>query len=271
MTFTQEEENFLVQQQDLNKSAKLGKDVAEMGAYQQAMQLQERDREKGIIKEQLDLSQELNTIEHLLRGHILMDVEGGGRDWVDSKCEDLVVLTDYGIYLIINTIMFYLNKNTLLSNYDEETIRTKMEDFGTDLADTIFMEYEKVFKYPSFEDCANVLIDRINKKTELRMFALKLIGKESNEKDIEDGFIREIESDIDREITKIKEQIIKNKLKRFLLLMRQIIDSVHSTYLRAYNGIERRTLRQHIHVSENVNPIPMERKPNKMNPLNWRN
>jgi len=125
-----------------------------------------------------------------------------------------------------------------------------MEDFGTDLADTIFMEYEKVFQYPSFEDCKKVLMERLERKQETRKFALELLGQEYDEKKVKKELLDVLEGNIDKEITKIKEQIIKNKLKRFLILLRTVQDAVHSTYLRAWKGQERTTLRQHIHISE---------------------
>lgn len=220
----------------------------------QASQL--RDDEKNLVKEQLSLADELETIEHLLRGHILKKGADGVQQWVESEDDEMIILTEHGVHLIMNTIMFYMNKNTLLSNYDDETILTKMKDFSTCLADVIFMEYEKVFSYPTFEDCKQVLRERISKKTELIMFAYEITGKKSNKEEVEEGFIKEIEDRIEVEISKIREQIIKNKLKRFEVLIREVQDAVHSTYLRAWNGQERRTLREHIHISENVGGMP---------------
>jgi len=55
-------------------------------------------------------------------------------------------------------------------------------------------------------------------------------------------------------MSKIKEMYQKEKLKGFEHLMRTIQDTVHSAYLRAWNGQERRSLRQHMHISESVMP-----------------
>lgn len=262
----QEEQKFLQMQEEELEVARLNDQQSKVSMAQQMMDTQSQER--GLIKEQLDLSEELDTIEHLLRGHVLTHTENG-REWKKSNDPDMMILTDHGIYLIMNTIMFYVNKNTLLSNYDQPTINKKMYDFSTDLADTIFMEYEKVFKYPSFKECKEALIQRLDKKTELRMFALELNGIQGDEDEIKEQFIEEIEEKIESEIAKIREQVIKNKLKRFLIIMRQIQDTIHSTYLRAYAGQERKTLRQHIHISENVNPRPIQHKGRKLNPLNW--
>ena len=221
------------------------------GVQQDAMAMDLAVQEKNLVKEQLSLAEELETIEHLLRGEVLEKVDGV-QQWCEPKDKSLIVLTEHGVHLIMNTILFYLNKNTLLSNYDEETIKHKMEDFSTALADVVFMEYEKVFCYPSFQECKQLLLDRIDKQKDLRKFAYELAGREVNEKEIKEELMQKIEGQIEKEITKIKEQIIKNKLKRFELIIREVQDAVHSTYLRAWNGQERRTLRQHITISENV-------------------
>ena len=210
--------------------------------------------EKSMIQDQLDLGEELERIDYLLRGYALK-TQDGKTEWTAPDNTDMIILSDYGVHLIRNTIAWYLNKNTLLSNYDEDTIKTKMEDFASDLNDTVFMEYEKVFQYPTPEDCEKVLDERINNRVKLKLYALKTMGKlhgeeEEEEKEIRDEIIKGMNPIIEREIEKIKQQIIKNKLKRFMIIIREIQDAVHSTYNRAYQGQERRSLRQHMHISE---------------------
>ena len=170
------------------------------------MALKLNEETTNLVKEQLNLEAELFTIENLLRGNYLKKGK-----WVAPSDTEQIILTEHGVQLIMNTIIFYINKNTLLSNYEEETINKKMEDFATALADVIFMEYEKVFRYPTFEECKEVLEARIQRKTELRKFAYQIIGKKADEKEIKQGILQEIEDRVESEITKIKEQIIKNK------------------------------------------------------------
>lgn len=247
-----------------------------MSNYQQMQQnAMMREEERSMIRDQLDLSDELEHLEHLLRGEILKKKDDGTMEWLPPPNNDLVLLSDYGIHLVMNTINFYINKNTLLSNYTEEQILVKMEDFATDLCDTIFMEYEKVFSYPSLEDCIKVLDKRIERKTELRKYAYRLTGHVVDEKIIRSQLIKEMEDRIEKELEKIKETIIKNKLKRFILLIRVIQDAVHSTYNRAWNGAERRTLRQHIQISEINTAGGLNGRTNQpssttsLNPLKW--
>lgn len=208
--------------------------------------------EPSMVKDQLDLGEELERIDYLLRGYSL-ETKDGETTWTKPENTDMIILSDYGVHLIRNTIAWYLNKNTLLSNYDEDTIRHKMEDFASDLNDTIFMEYEKVFQYPSPEDCQKILDERISNKVKLKLYTLKTMGKnsgEKEEKEIRQEVLSEMEMTMEKELERIKQQVIKNKLKRFMIIIREIQDAVHSTYNRAYQGQERRSLRQHMHISE---------------------
>jgi len=251
---------------------------AELDASQQRTQNYQQEvalgqQEKSMIQQQLDLGEELERIDYLLRGYTIeINDDTGESRWAKPKTNDMVILSEYGVHLIRNTIAWYLNKNTLLSNYDEETINAKMEDFSNDLNDTVFMEYEKVFQYPSFEDCKIILNERIQKKKDIRVYAMEVLGKKLSDLDkkgIEDKIIKELEPVIEREIDKIKEQIIKNKLKRFLIIIREIQDAIHSTYLRAWKGQERTTLRQHIHISESKGGMPLPQQASTGSPLNW--
>lgn len=227
--------------------------------YQQEMALGQQD--KSMIQEQLDLGDELDRIDYLLRGYTIeRNEETGESKWAAPKNNDMIILSEYGVHLIRNTIAWYLNKNTLLSNYEDTVILSKMEDFASDLNDTVFMEYEKVFQYPSFDDCKKILDERIQKKKEIRVYAMQILGKKLTEtevKDVEEKIVKEVEPIVEKELEKIKQQIIKNKLKRFMILIREIQDAVHSTYLRAWKGQERTTLRQHIHISETKGGVPM--------------
>ena len=260
---TKEIEQYLEQQDKSMQALQMQAQNAQVQQGQTEMYLQEQER--SMVREQLDLSDDLIKINYLLRGFIY-DAKKG--DWIKPESQEMVVLTEYGVHLVMNTIQWYINKNTLLSNYDEETILTKMEDFATALADSVFMEYEKVFQYPSMDDCQKVLEKRIANKIESKEYSLKLMGMVVNKEEIRKTILNEMQGRIQEELEKIKEQIIKNKLKRFELLIRTVQDTVHSTYLRAWKGQERGTLRKHTHVSETIggNMPPNSRGGS---PLSW--
>jgi hypothetical protein len=239
---------------------------------QQAQQVaMVQDEERNMIKDQLSLDEELTRIQNLLQGKTEFIDEYGQHHWQEPKSSDDILLTDSGINLVLNTIQWYLNKNTLLSNYDEATINFKMEDFATSLADALFMNYEKYFRYPTMDECQEKLIKRLERKQEAMIYNMKLYGTPDEEIDKEEIWLQLInEIDPEKERIKIKEQEVKNKLKGFDLLLRKIQDCVHSAYLRALAGQERKTLREHIHISESRGGMMMpQRQGSKLNPFGW--
>lgn len=242
---------------------------SEIANYQQSLALQKKD--SGMIKEQLDLSGELTKIEHLLKGEIQTKDKWGQTFWEKPKDRRMIILSDYGVEMIMNILQFYLNKNTLLANYEEETILQKMEDFSTSFADYVFMHYESIFEQPSFEDCKKILVERIEKRKELRKFASELLSHEFNEENFKEEMVKEMEGKIEQEIGKIRDQLKKDRLKRFEIILRTIQDTVHSTYQRSWKGQERTTLRQHIHVTESKGGSGLTvRQPQvRLNPLSW--
>ena len=236
-------------------SARLQADKEGLSRQQQEAFMQ--PEETSITREQLDLSEEISRIDYLLKGYSLEPGPDGKLMWEKPKDKEMIIFSEYGIHLIRNTICWYLNKNLLLSNFDEATIRKKMWDFTNDLIDTIFMEYEKVFLYPNVKDCIDVLKERIDRKAEIAMYAKEVSGIKANKKDIINEKFNELENKIEEELEKIKQQIIKGKLKRFMLIVRTIQDAIHATYMRAWKGQERATLRQHTHISESRGNSPI--------------
>lgn len=172
------------------------------------------EQERSMVLEQLDLSEELERIEHLLRGHIIKRDDNGNTYWDDTITADCPPsLNEYGVRVIMKYISFYLTKNKLLSFYEAEVIDRKMEDFSIELADLIFMKYREM-------------------------------GLDTPE-----------------------------KRKMYSVIVREIQDSVHDTYLRAMKGKERESLRKHWNITENMGASPGANlnQGRSMNPMSWMN
>lgn len=224
----------------------------------------------GMIKEQLDLAPEIERIENLLRGKYQTTDEYGNVVWAEPENKQDIMLTEEGIQFILNSISWYLNKNTLLSNYDEETINTKMEDYAVSLSDILFMRSEIYFTKPSVKYCEELLVKRIDNIAEKKLAYLRIQKMEIDE-DVIKNIREEIVGDmkLEREIDKISENEIKDRLKGFEHLIRVIQDAVHSTYNRSYMGGERKSIRQSMHISEIRNPDIKPRPTTSMNPFSW--
>lgn len=222
----------------------------QLAQVQQAKLLE--SEQSNMAHEQLNIEEEIENLTNLLRGRVAMRNPEGELIWMEPKSKEEVLLTEDGINLIINTVRFYVNKNTLLANYDEDTILSKMEDLSTSLADALFMNYEKYFLYPTEKEVEDKLMERLKRRQKEMIDTFKLREEEYNESEIWKKLIYEIDPTKERQ--KIREQTIKNKLKGFDLLLRKVQDFIHSAYQRAWRGEERRTMRQHWHISETRNP-----------------
>lgn len=248
-----EEEQFLIEQENQNRLAMQTQlEKEQQTIAQQGLILDEQS--KGLIKEQLELDEELKKLENLLRDRTQIIDEYGKERWVEPKDNSNLILNDAGINLVMKTIRFYINKNTLLSNYEEKIIYEKMEDFSMALANLLFMNYQKYFYTPNEEECYSILRERLDKKRKARIYEAEIRGEEPDEEKIWEELLSEMEYGIKREIEKIKEQERKDRLKGYELLHRQIQDSVHSAYQRSWKGQERSTLRQHTSVIESITP-----------------
>jgi len=130
-------------------------------------------------------------------------------------------------------------------------ILDKMKDASTILNELIFRNYEKIFLEPSFDSCKKELTLRINKRVEIKKYSQELVGIQRDDETIRKELLLEIEDKIEEELYNIKQELLRNKLKRFSFILRVVQDAIHSTYNRAWNGQERRSIRQHMTVVEN--------------------
>jgi len=207
----------------------------------------------GMIREQLDFSEQLGELYHLLKGEQRVENNDGSTSWiVTNNTKDIRILSDLGVEFVMNFLRSYLNKNTILSNYKEDTINEKMADLSNSINDALFMSYEKYFLQPTREECYVMVKENIKNLLQDRKFQAELLSKEFDEDKIREEIIKNM--NLEREFSKIREIYRKEKLKGYESLHRQIQDTINSAYNRAWNGQERRSLRQSMHVSENRNP-----------------
>ena len=171
---------------------------------------------ENLIQWQLELDSILERIEHMLRGDVIK-FEQGHMVWMKTTNPQYIIFNDHGVTEIMRILSMYLNRNTILSNYDEATINDKMLDLGKEIADLIFLKYDAMG------------LDTLEKR------------------------------------------------KLYPILTREIVDVVHSAYLRALHGGERQSLREARQVaqSEQIQPNAMypgfapRKERSILNPLRW--
>lgn len=152
-------------------------------------------QQDNLIKWQLELDSILERVEHMLRGDKPKFIQGN-LIFIPSENPQEVILNDFGVAEVMRVLSMYLNRNTILSNYDETTINWKVYDFGNEIADLFYLKYE----------------------------AMGL-------KDLE-------------------------KRKLYPIIIRELVDIVHSAYLRSLHGGERESLHEQRTVSQNETIMP---------------
>jgi hypothetical protein len=216
----EEEENYVqtLQQQGMLLKDQLAYNQFNSSAFS-------NDDHDNLIKYQLELDNILERVDHLLRGQELKQDANGNMIWKDPIDRRSVIFNEYGVQEILRIISMWLNRNTILSNYEEETINWKVYDFGIDLSDLVFNKYEDMFDYESYDE----------KK------------KEYGWDEVDDTDIpRYIKLGLERE----SHEDLAEKLKLYPMIIRSIIDCIHSAYLRSLNGGERISLREARHVTQ---------------------
>jgi hypothetical protein len=214
------------------------------------MQYQMEEVEKNLADSQLDCETTLNKIYHLLKQDALKLNDEGILDWHPISDAKKRVLTDDGVDKIMQIVQSYINKETLLSNFDDKVIQRRMLDFSLSFSALMFMKYEIFFRTPSMEECQEILKAKIDEKVWKKKMSCDLLGKEFNEVKIRKEILDEFEDRIEYELSKIKQEQTKLNLREFESLFHQIKALVEATHHRAWKGEERGSLRRHFNISE---------------------
>ncbi len=171
---------------------------------------------QNLVQWQLELDSILERIEHMLRGD-KPTFEKGSLIWKPATDDTEKIFNEDGVAEIMRVLTNYVNRNTILSNYDEEVINEKMFDLGNEIADLIYLKYED--------------------------FGLDTLEKR----------------------------------KLYPIITRELIDIVHSSYLRALHGGERESLREARQVMQTdtmqggitINTQGQPKTRGALNPMRW--
>lgn len=233
-----------------------------MNNQQAQQQLMFQEQERGLAEEQLDVEEIIDRIYNLLLGKELKDNGQGVKEWVVSKTTDMKILSDWGIQRVMQVVRFHINKNTLLSNFDEGQINNLMYRFTTEMNDLVLLKYEILFRETTVEECKEIVRKKLAEKQKIGEFAFEVLGQTADKEMIEQKLLNEIEGKIEKEIEKIKREKLKERIKEYGLLLWEIEQSVYSTLNRAQGGKERETLRRHANFTEvrALQPESMQKK-----------
>lgn len=259
-------------------------------AYSQAQQHNQQAGFKGygsafqynpsdnLVKWQLELNDILERAEHILKEDVVK-VENGRVRWISNPNQNKRIFTTEGVQEIMRILSMYVNRNTILSDYEPQEIDDKVYDFGKELSDLIFMKYEKIFVVPTFEEAKGILLESIREADNRLKFIEDLTGEVLSEEQRKD-LIKKISglySTVMQRIEEIRHNVLKEKIRNYPMLIRQLVDIVHSSYKRALYGGEKDSLRTMRQVSQNeqlgggisINNNPQRPERSYLNPARY--
>ena len=201
---------------------------------------------ENLIQWQLELDSILERVEHMLRGD-KPKYEGNSLIWTSPTNYKERVMTDEGVFELMRLLSLYLNRNTILSNYREDVIDSKMYDLGNEIADLIYLKYESFFPVPSFEECFRSEYGaEYGENVEIGVCKNGHYGIKTIEKNQFEEFekIEQLPLEIELHTKLVLHKWALEKRKVYPMIVRQLVDAVHSAYLRALHGGERESLRE---------------------------
>jgi len=98
--------------------------------------------QESLVKWQLELNDILERAEHILRGD-MPTFEGGHLIWKPNPDPTNNVLNETGVKAVLKILAMYVNRNTILSDYENDEIRYKVLDFGKRINNLLFMKAEE--------------------------------------------------------------------------------------------------------------------------------
>jgi len=96
-----------------------------------------------IARYQLELNDLLEQTEHILKGDIVVWIDGD-KIWEANPHPEDNPLNTEGIRKVMLDLQYYINRHIILGDYDEQDIDKIMKDYGKKLTDLIFMKYEEL-------------------------------------------------------------------------------------------------------------------------------
>lgn len=146
----------------------------------------EKEDESNVLKWLLDIEEDMQTIEHLLKGDVPKRDDDGNEYWEECPHEEKL-FSDRGVRELLKIIRGYLTKNIFLSNFSEEEIRIRCMQFAKRLNNFIHNNYEilgwdDIDKMKHYEMVVGWLTDMVESAyyRALNGFTLKQIGTKTS-------------------------------------------------------------------------------------------
>jgi hypothetical protein len=99
--------------------------------------------DSNMIKWELELNDILEKMEHILKGDVPKFKEGH-MIWDVCPHPEQNILNEHGVQEIMRVLAIYVNRDTILADYEPQEIKEIVFDFGREINNLVFMKYEKM-------------------------------------------------------------------------------------------------------------------------------
>ena len=125
----------------------------------------EENQQQNLVEWQLDFQKELTRIERLLRNQ-RVKIDEHGIETFEDPPKGEALFNERGVQTVLQEVQWYLNKNLVLSNYDQKTINIRLTQFGDRIRRLIFLNYKEYgldtdYKMKHYETIVLRLLDAI--------------------------------------------------------------------------------------------------------------
>ena len=231
------------------QSAALAGQAEQAAASAKQAQYYVENQEKNLAEAQLECEKTLNKIYHKLKQDCLIPNEEGRMEWKAIEDEKRI-LTDEGVNKAMQIMESYVNKETLLSNFDSDQIKQRMLQFSLAFNSNIYMKYEHYFRIPSLEECKEIMDNQIKTQVKSKKISIEMQGGSPDEEQIKAEIVAKFGESIEDEIDNIKRTRLNENLREYELLFTELVHIVDAIHNRAWKGEERGSLRRHFNISE---------------------
>lgn len=101
-------------------------------------------KDQNFLHHQISTNELLEKLEHFYRGDKKIEDEDGNVSWEEQENKKLVTFNEFGVAAIMGIVTKYIDRNTILSSYNEDRIYEIIADIGDELILFILSNYEQL-------------------------------------------------------------------------------------------------------------------------------
>lgn len=103
-----------------------------------------KSKDHNFLHLQISTVEMLTSLEHFYRGDFQAPDPKGRMVWKKQTNTELITFNEFGITSMMEIVSKYIDKNTILSDYNQERIYEILGDLGDDLVLFLLCNYEKM-------------------------------------------------------------------------------------------------------------------------------